>query len=248
MIAARWGMLLVAALPILAAFGATGRDMQPSALRLLVTAVIALLAPILWPGNAATPARTALRIAAWSASATCLAAIALRVLGDPPQPWPRILEGCTMLMVILLLTHAMVAGLEARLRVRSGDAQGAREMAGRTVAISLALLGSLPLWFGPLGELLSARHGWIIDAVVGVSPLTHLAVASENDLLRNQWLYQHSNLAALQVTYPGRAGIALSYASAVLVLALVALALRRFPAHRPSADADLTDPTTEKKP
>ena len=76
-------------------------------------------------------------------------------------------------------------------------------MAGRTVALVLALLGSLPLWLGPAGELLSGRQPWIIDAIVGMSPLTHLAVASDNDLLRNEWLYQHSNLAALQTLLSG---------------------------------------------
>ena len=99
-------------------------------------------------------------------------------------------------------------------------------MAGRTAAIALALVGSLPLWLGPAGELLAGRQPWIIDAVVGVSPLTHLAVASGNDLLRNQWFYQHSNLAALQFSYPGLARLTLSYASAILALALVALAFR----------------------
>ena len=111
-----------------------------------------------------------------------------------------------MLMLILLVTHAVAAGLEGRLRGQSGDAETAREMAGRAAALALALLGSLPLWLGPAAELLAGRHPWIIDAVVGMSPLTHLAVASGNDLLRNQWFYQHSNLAALQFSYPSLAG------------------------------------------
>ena len=100
-------------------------------------------------------------------------------------------------------------------------------MAGRTAALVLALLGSLPLWLGPVAELLSARHAWVIDAIVGMSPLTHLAVASGNDLLRNEWLYQHSNLAALQFSYPGLAHLAWSYASVCSMLALVALAFLR---------------------
>ncbi len=79
----------------------------------------------------------------------------------------------------------------------------AREAAGRSAAVALALLGALPLWLGPVAETLSARHDWAIDAVVGASPLTHLAVASGNDLLRNQWFYQHANLAALLFSYPG---------------------------------------------
>jgi hypothetical protein len=210
-------MLLVAAMLILAAFGATSTDLAPSALRVLVTTVVALLAPLFWPGNAATPARTAVRIAVWSAAAACLAAIALRILGNPPQPFARLLGPCMMLLFILVVTHVIAALIEWRLRARSGDMQSAREMAGRMVVIVLALLGSLPLWLGPAGELLSRRYEWIIDAMVGVSPLTHLAVASDNDLLRNQWFYQHSNLAALQFSYPGPAQLAAAYALILLM-------------------------------
>lgn len=237
-------MLLVATLSTLTAFGATAPDVQPSALRLMVTAVVGLLAPLFWPGIGSTPARTALRIVAWSAAAAGLAAIVLRFLGDPVQPLPRILGACAMLMLVLLSTHALVAALETRLRRRSADAQWARELAGRTVAVSLALLGALPLWLGPASELVSRRHAWVIDAVVGLSPLTHLAVASGNDLLRNQWFYQHSNLASLQFSYPDGAGLTWSYASVLLVLALAALASPR--RRRPAADATPTPPNTEK--
>lgn len=226
MIAARWGLLFVATFSMLAALGATSPDVQPSALRLMVTAIVGLLAPLFWPGVGPSPARTALRIAAWSAAAACGAAILLRLLGDPVQPLPRILGACAMLMLILLLTHTLVAWLEVRLHRRLGDAQPARELAGRTAAIALALLGALPLWLGPVSELLARRHAWAIDAAIGLSPLTHLAVASGNDLLRNQWFYQHSNLAGLQFSYPGQPGVTWFYALALLMLALVALAFR----------------------
>ena len=126
--------------------------------------------------------------------------------GNHGQPFARILPACAMLMLILLVTHALAAGLEGRLRGGSGDAESAREMAGRTAAIVLALLGSVPLWLGPAAELLARRQPWIIDAVIGVSPLTHLAVASGNDLLRNPWFYQHveSRRTAILVSQPGR--------------------------------------------
>lgn len=220
-------MLLLAALLIVVGFRAAASELQPSALRVVVTAIFGLLAPLFWPGIVVTPTRTALRVVAWSAAAVCAAAVCIRVLGHAAQPLPQILEPCAMLMPILLLTHTAAAAVEGHLRRRSWDADNAREIAGRTVAITLALLGALPLWLGPLGELLSGRHAWIIDAVVGMSPLTHLAVASDNDLLRNQWFYQHSNLAALQFSYPGPAQLAWSYALVGGVLALLALALRR---------------------
>ena len=226
MIAARWAMLAIAGMLMLAAFGAT--HLQPSALRFSVTAIVGLFAPLCWPGNAASPARTALRIASWSIAVACLAALALLIAGNPGQPFARILAACGMLLLILLVTHAVAAALEERLRHQSGDVAAAREKAGRLTMLALALLGALPLWLGPASELLAGRHPWIIDAVIGVSPLTHLAVASGNDLLRNPWLYQHSNLAALQFTYPGLADLAVAYASVLLLLVLFALApLRR---------------------
>jgi hypothetical protein len=243
MTATRWAMLAVAAVLILAAFDATATDLQPSALRVAVTAVVGLIAPLLWPGRAATPARTALRIAAWSIAAACLAAIILRIAGNPSQPIERIVPSCAMLMLILVVTHTLAAGLEGRLCGRSADAASAREMAGRTAAIGLALLGSLPLWSGPTGELLAGQNARILDAVVGLSPLTHLAVASGNDLLRNQWFYQHSNLAALQLTYPSLEDLMLSYAVVAAAMALLPLAFRS--PRRSIDEAGRAYPTTE---
>ena len=72
MIAARSAMLAVSMLVVLAAFGAGSEQWQPSALRLLVTAVVGLLAPLFWPGSAATVGRTAARIVGWSAVAAAL--------------------------------------------------------------------------------------------------------------------------------------------------------------------------------
>jgi len=233
-IAARLAMLALSTLLMLAAFGATSEPWQPSALRLLVTAVVGLLAPLFWPGNAATAARTAARLVGWSAAAAALAAAVLLIVGGQGQPFRSVIAACAVLMLMLVLVHALVAALEMRWRRRLMDAQDAREQAGRMAATTLALLGSLPLWCGPVAELLAARHAWIVDAVVGISPLTHLAVASSNDLLRNQWFYQHSNLAGLQVSYPGFDVLAWSYATACLVLALIALASRRL--HRPIND------------
>ncbi|MDO9313167.1 MAG: hypothetical protein Q7T97_01310 [Burkholderiaceae bacterium] len=244
MIAARWGMLLVAAMLMSTVLGATASDLQPSAQRVAVTAIVGLLAPLFWPGTASTPGRTALRIAGWSASAACVAAITLRMLGHPGQLASGALGSCGMLMLILLLTHTLAAGLEPRWRGSAGDAGRAREMAGRTVSVALGMLGSLPLWFGPVGELLSGRHDWVIDAAIGMSPLTHLAVASDNDLLHNEWLYQNSNLASLPVSYPDLTPLAWSYAIFCTVLTIVALALLR--GRRIRIDTDCPDLTKEK--
>jgi hypothetical protein len=228
-------MLLVASLLVLVALGAVGGELQPSALRVMVAAVFGLLAVLFWPGCAASPVRTTLRVAAWSATAAGLAAIMLTMLGNPPQPLAQVLASCAMLLLMLLPAHALAAWLEGLLMRRAAAAPGARsamvavgarELAGRVVAGTLALLGALPLWLGPAGELLSDRHPWLIDVLLGISPLTHLAVASGNDLLRNQWFYQHANLAALPFDYPGLRLLLPGYGLAVAVTALLVLTER----------------------
>lgn len=246
MIVARWALLLLATMPALAALGAGSEDLQPSALRVLVTAVVALLSLLFWPGAAATPARTAWRVVVWSAAAALLSAAALRVLGGAMQPFPKILSSCAMLLLILLVAHTFAALLEARLRTGAAETQGAREAAGRSVATALALLASVPLWAGPLAELLSARHAWAIDTAIGASPLTHLAVASGNDLLRNQWFYQHANLAGLQFAYPGLAEVFAAYGAACLLLAMGAFEFER--RRRAVVQATLSHQPMEKRP
>ncbi len=223
MIAARWAMLLAAALSILVAWGA-GQG-PASSLRVEVTAVIGLLAPLFWPGRGATRSRTALRVVAWSAAAAASAALALLAL--PAQPASRVASACAMLMAILVLTLAAAATLEWWWSGTIADAGSARELAGRTMAGALAALGTLPFWLGPMAESLVARHPGIIDLVVGLSPVTHLAVASGNDLLHNPWLYEHSNLAVLAVSFPRLGTLAGFYVAACAVLAIVELASRR---------------------
>jgi hypothetical protein len=235
-------MLLVAALMILVALGAADPDLQPSALRLMVTTAVALLAPLFWPGIAATPARTVLRVVGWSVAAACLAALALSAFGTALLAPSRAFVACAMLTLILIVTHALAAILEGQWRELPATAQGARELACRTSALLLALLGSLPLWLGPTAELLSARYDWVVDAILGMSPLTHLAIASGNDLLRNQWFYQHSNLASLQVAYPDSTALFRGYAIACSILMPVMLALNR--RRRPF---DGTSPTRSSK-
>lgn len=228
------------------ALGAGSGDLQPSALRVLVMSVVGLLALLFWPGLAATTARSVMHVVAWSAAATLLAALALGMTPRALQPLAAVFSSCLMLLLMLLVAHTLAALLQALLRAPAGHPHGASETAGRTLACALALAGALPLWLGPLAELLSARHAWIIDAVIAASPLTHLAVASGNDLLRNQWLYQHANLAALPFSYPELRDVLMFYAAAVLGLALMVLAIAR--QRRAVADLEPNDPATELTP
>jgi hypothetical protein len=224
MIAMRFAALTVTTLLMLAAFGAT--SLQPSAFRVAVTAIIGLVAPLFWPGAAPTPARTALRIAAWALATAGLAATMLLFAGND-QTLARIVPACAMLVLVLLATLALAASIERHWRYSLANSEGSRERAARTAVVALAVAGSLPLWLGPAAELLAPRQPWLVDAVIGASPLTHLAVASGNDLLRNPWFYQHANLAALRFSYPGPATIILFYGAVALMLAAVSLASRR---------------------
>ena len=243
MITLRLAMLAGSMMLMLAALGVTSERWQPSALRLVVTAVVGLLAPLFWPGcgataarnidcntdrnTACTTARTGARIVGWSAAAAALAAASLLILGGPRQTLMRAVAACAVLLLMLVPVHTLVAALELRWRRRSVAAQDAREQASRMAVLALALLGALPLWCGPVAQLLATRQPWLVDTAVGISPLTHLAVASSNDLLRNEWFYQHSNLASVQVSYPPLAWVAGSYGAVCAALAILALACRR---------------------
>lgn len=240
MIVAHATLLLMAAGMASVAIGAPVHDLQPSAARLLVTAVVAVLAPLFWPGAAATAGRTITRVLTWSLIATALAALLLILPGSAPQAPLRVAAACAMLLALLLPLHAAAAVLEsAGQRLRLAPAL-ARPLAGTTVALLVLLWAALPLWAGPAAVLLPAPDDRFVDAVVGASPLTHLAVASGNDLLHNEWFYLHSNLSGRPVAYPGPAPVAASLAMAALAgLALVFAAARR---------ASGADPSSPKEP
>lgn len=233
--ARRWALLLMACLPVLTAFGAWSPTLQPSALRLLVAAVVGLLAPLFWPGLVAAPLiRNGLRLGAWCLAALALTALGLVILGRGTQRWGDILGVCAMLLPILLLVHLPAAWLQAWRPARNpGAADSACSStwaAAGAAMLALAVLGAAPLWLGPAAEGWTGTHPGAVDALVAASPVTHLAVASGLDILRSPWMYQHSNLAALPVNYPETADLALGYALACAAgLAALAWALRHQP-------------------
>lgn len=209
------------------AFGVSAGELQPSLARLAVTALTALLAPLFWPGCATTTKRTAGRVLWWSALATCVAALLLLAAAPAPQPPARVAAACLMLLPILLLSHAAAAALEAHWNAAPAAAPAARAISGPVVVLTLGLAGGLPLWAGPLAERLMPQLPGGVDALLAASPLAHLALASGNDLLRNQWLYERSNLALLRFEYPTLADVAGAYAAACVLMALAAVTLLR---------------------
>ncbi len=220
MTALRAALLALSGLIAAAAAGAWGAAPEPSARRLVVACAFALAAPLAWPGAGAGPVRTATRVGAWSLAT---AALAVLVLAGSGQPLARLAPCGAMLLAIAATTLGGAALIELLLRRRASTddcAAPAREAAGRLAALALALAAALPLWLGPLAELASRDWPGSIDAVVAASPLTHLALASGNDLFRDTWLYEHANLATLTMSYPDLGRIGIAYACALLLLAV----------------------------
>lgn len=220
-------MLLAAGWLVLAATGVAAPGWQASAQRVAVCAVFGLLAPLFWPGRGSTLSGTLGRIAGWTVLVAGLAFATVVLLVRPAQPLASHLGVCGMLWLVLLLTHASAAALQTSGPGAVGAAV-ARERAGRSVCLVLALLSALPLWLGPTAERLLPRYSGAVDLVAGLSPLTHLALAAGNDLLRNPWFYQHANLAGLQVNDPGFATLWGGYGAVFVAIGLAVAARRQW--------------------
>jgi hypothetical protein len=235
-IAARFAGLAATALLLLAALGANDADLQASARTVLVAAAIGLLAPLFWPGRADTARSTAVRIVGWSLASAGLAAAVALPLGLGVERLPRAAPALAVLLLALVTVHALAALVEGLLQRQAVGSEAARENAAWIATLAMLTLGAAPLWLGPAAELAIDERPWAVDAVVASSPLTHLAVASGNDLLRNQWFYQHSNLAGLRFDYPRLASVMTAYL-------LLAAALLLIPAVRGSRRAASATPT-----
>jgi hypothetical protein len=232
--ALRLAGLALTALLVIAALAASFQDLQASGRLVLLTAVLAALAPLFWPGGAETPQATARRVLGWSLAVALLGAMAA-FAGAGTAPAARIAAACAMLLLVCVVTQGLAAMLEALLAGHAADAAVARDTAAWLATATLAALGAMPLWLGPAAELAAPSHPGAVDAVVAASPLTHLAVASGNDLFRNQWFYQHSNLAGLRFDYPRVAPLVGGYTALAVALLLVPVILRGRP--KPAAPA-----------
>lgn len=198
-------------------------SMAPSARTVLLGALVGLLAPLFGPGAGGTVRQTILRVVAWPVACAGGTVLSLMVLGGVAPPMSVAAAFGAVLGLVLVVATALAALFERRWHRDATDAAhvaSPRVHAATTVVAALALLGGLPLWLGPIGEAAAGRVTGMLDAVVGLSPLTHLAVAAGNDLLRNDWFYERSALAGLYFDYPGLQAVLAAYA----VLAMLLLA------------------------
>jgi len=83
--------------------------------------------------------------------------------------------------------------------------------AGSAVRTTLAVLGlaaAAPLWAGPWAENTSPI---VADAIIGMSPLSLVAVLANHDYLREPWWYTHSVFGALRFDYPAVGPLVAAY-------------------------------------
>ncbi len=225
MILARGAWLAAGAVFVIVACGGLALEGPPSAFNVMVASVVALLAPLFWPGTQAAGRRGLWPVLAWCLAATALAALLMFGLNPRGQRLAGLAGVCTQLLLLLLAVHLLLARLLARW---GGEGRLLARGAGQAgVVLLMALLAALPLWLGPAVQGLAAGSDDAVDLLLALSPLVHLAVAAGNDLLRNGWFYEHSNLAGLPFSYPDVAKLVLAYAAACLVLSLSGLRLHR---------------------
>ena len=196
-----------------------GTISHSSSRRLMVVGLFATLAPLFWSGPA-----SALRVLGWSLGVGTIAALLLAALRIPGVEAGA--AACLQLSLLMITAHA-IAGV--------AEALGARVLGhrcaipGNAIALVLLLVAALPLWLGPAAELSLADHPGFVEVVVAVSPLTHLALASGNDLFHQPWLYQYANLATFRFDYPPVGSVLGAYAVVAGLLLATVAALARWP-------------------
>ncbi len=90
-----------------------------------------------------------------------------------------------------------------RLLARAGMTPAA---AAWWVMLGTFLSATSPLWLAPLLDQLQIARP-LIDLLIGLNPLTWLAVLAEQDYLRSEWFYRNSPLGGMRYDYPTPLGI-----------------------------------------
>ena len=137
----------------------------------------------------------------------CALAITVFVLTTQLDPQARIQIG-KLLPLAVILFLLLLSALSI-VMVNSRHQDSTRQLVFLVIAISL----SAPLWLGPLAEA-TGNSSTTTNLIVGVSPLSALAVSLDLDYLRTSWFYQHSVLGSLRYEY-------YSWSNYVLLLALI---------------------------
>lgn len=78
---------------------------------------------------------------------------------------------------------------------------GRTESNRQFIAIGFVAFSTAPVWLAPLAEA-TGNVPWLTNAIVGLSPLSALAVALDFDILRSNWFYEHSAIGSMRYAYP----------------------------------------------
>jgi hypothetical protein len=195
--------------------------MSLAAATFVAAAAPAMLAPLFWLREGYSRGRF-LKSALGSVPAIVLVALMLRIaLGASVMPG-RLVLATLVVVAMLAVAHQAATLIEDMLRRLEAGESPAREWSYWTVTAILWLASAAPLWLGPVADLAAGIQPRLPSILLGSSPLAHLAVACGHDVLRDQWVYAHTSLGALQVDYP-RLPLVLS----VYVVAAVALSILR---------------------
>jgi hypothetical protein len=93
-------------------------------------------------------------------------------------------------------------------------------------AAGLALLTSAPVWLGPVIARTEPPQP-VTDAVIALSPLTHLSLPDQVDYLRSDWFYRHTPFGGLRYDYPSLATVTGGYLLACLLAWIVTVRRHR---------------------
>jgi len=205
-----------------------GEILAPSLLVVIGMALCVLAGLLFWPGPRSASDSASLGLIGWSAACVLTAMAQVAAVALPRLDLLALLRTGVAAALMLVAGLAAIHCIAAVLRGDSDDEDSALET-GRWLVLGVLLLtGLAPLWAGPMAEVSLQRWPAAVNTVVAVSPLTHLSVAASNDLLRNEWMYAHSNLGSLQFSYPGLAHLLVAYGVAAVALLCVPLLFRNY--------------------
>jgi hypothetical protein len=109
----------------------------------------------------------------------------------------------------LLLIAPMVLALAAVADSMRLFVTGVTAAVGWTLFL-LTLLCATPLWVLPVDRP-EAPGPLVLNALVAINPLTHLAVMTGTDFLRQDFFYRHSALGSLRYAYPTPSAVVTGY-------------------------------------
>ncbi len=203
-----------------------GETLAPSLLVVIAMALCVLAGLLFWPGPRSTSNPASPGLIGWSAACVLTTMAQVAALTLPRLDLRALLTAGSATALMLVTGLAAIRCTAVALRSDSDDEHFGLET-GRWIVLGALLLVSLaPLWAGPMAEVSLQRWPAAVDTVVAISPLTHLSVAAGNDLLRNEWMYAHSNLGSLQFSYPGLATLLVAYGVAAAALLCIPLLFR----------------------